>query len=264
MPIASRLHPESAVTTLATLLEHGTAEEQRVAFTALGEAAGAEADDVLLAQLGRLAAGKVAPSAQLELLEAAGRRSDPRIKQALADRAAALAATGDPLAPFQVALAGGDPKAGARLFFRNPAVTCVRCHRSGDSPGGEAGPNLAGIGARKPREYILQSIIKPSAQIAEGFAIATVTRTNGEALVGIIAKQDETTVRLKVGDDLVDLPRRDIKTVELAPSAMPEIAALVLKKSEIRDLVAFVSSLKKPARPRDQWPIRALQSQPEE
>jgi quinoprotein glucose dehydrogenase len=263
LPISSRLQPESAVATLARLLERGTPAEQRAAFSALGAATDPKADDIILAQLGRLAAGEIARNAQLELLDAAAARSDARIKQALADRDAKLAADPDPLAAFRVALEGGSDRAGLRLFFRHPVITCARCHRTSDNAGGEAGPNLAGIGARESREYILQSILKPSAKIAPGFAIATVTRQNGEALVGTIVSEDTKGVRFKVGEDApIDIARTEIKSLEYAPSAMPEIAGLVLTKGEIRDLVEFVANLKQPARPRDQLPVRALLPHP--
>lgn len=263
LPIATQLHPETAVPTLAALLEIGTAAEQRAAFDALATADDPRADAILLQQLERLTTGGIAPSAQLELLEAAAQRSDPRVQEALAKYETALTREEDPLAPYRVALEGGDVRRGRHLFFRHPVIACTRCHRTDDSPGSEAGPNLAGIGARRSREYILRSILKPSAEIADGFAIATVTKTDGEAIVGIIAAQDETTVHLTVGEETTALPRSEIRSIALAPSAMPEIAALVLSKAEIRDLVEFVSSLKEPARPRETQPIRALLSQPE-
>ena len=261
LPISSRLAPESAVATLAKLLENGTPAEQRAAFKALGNSKKPEADTVLLTQLGKLAAGQVAPSAQLELLEAAALRPDPRIKKILADRDAALTLTADPVAPFRVALEGGDVAAGMNLFLRHPVMQCVRCHRRDDGPGGEAGPQLAGIGARESREYILQSIIKPSAKIAAGFEIVTVTKKNGEAVVGTLAHRDDKLVRLRSGEtEVIEIPAADIKSVESAPSAMPEIAALVLTKAEIRDLVEAVSSLKTRARPNNQNQLRALRT----
>ena len=247
LPIASRLAPESAMVTLTKMLEHGTPDELRAAYKSLGESKKSEADTLLLAQLGLLAANKIAPSAQLELLDAAALRTDPRIKQALADREAALAKDPDPLAPFRVALEGGNAAAGRKLFMTQPVMQCVRCHRIGEMAGGEAGPNLAGIGARQPREYILESIIKPSAKIAAGFEIATVTRKNGEALVGTIVQRNDQGVRLRSGEtDVIEIPASDITSVVSAPSAMPELAALVMTKAEIRDLVEAVASLRTP------------------
>lgn len=259
LPVISRLAPQTAVANLARLISTGTAKEQQTAFLALGAAKDPAADDVILTQLTQLAAGKVIPAAQLDLLEAAALRADPRVKQALADRDAALAKNPDPLAPYRVALEGGNAGAGNRIFSYNPIMQCVRCHRYNEEAGGEAGPLLAGIGARESREHILESIIKPSAKIAAGYEIVTITKKNGTAIVGTMVHRDAQLVRLKTGEpNLVEIPTTDIKGIESAPSAMPEIAALVLTKSEIRNLVEAVASLKTPVRSRDQQPPRAL------
>jgi quinoprotein glucose dehydrogenase len=258
LPVISRLVPAAAVANLARLIATGTPKEQQVAFKALGAAQDSAADDILLAQLARLAAGQVAPAAQLDLLDAAALRPDARVKKVLADRDAALAKDPDPLAPYRVALEGGNAGAGYRTFARNPIMQCARCHRYNEDPGGEAGPMLAGIGARESREYILQSIIKPSAKITAGYEIVTVTKKNGEAIVGTLVSRDDKLVRLKTGDSTLDLPAADVKGIESAPSAMPEIAALVLTKAEIRDLVEAVASLRAPVTSSDQRPLRAL------
>ena len=259
LPVASRIAPASAVAILAKLIAQGTAKEQQAAYRALGAATDPTANDVILAQLAQLAAGKIIPAAQLDLLDAAALRTDPRIKQILAARDAALAQDPDPLAPFRVALEGGNAEAGRNTFARNPVMQCIRCHRFNDEAGGEAGPNLVGIGARESREYILQSIIKPSAKIAAGFEIVTVTKKNGEALVGTLVRRDDQGLQLKTGDSTLAIPAADIKGVESAPSAMPEIAALVLTKAEIRDLVEAVVALKAPlVRTRGPVALRAL------
>jgi quinoprotein glucose dehydrogenase len=258
LPVISRLAPEAAVANLAKLIATGTPKEQQAAFHALGDAKDPAADDLILAQLARLSAGQVTPAAQLDLLDAAALRTDARIKQALAERDAALAKDPDPLAPFRVALEGGNAMAGGMTFARNPIMQCIRCHRYNEDPGGEAGPLLAGIGARESREYILQSIIKPSAKIAPGFEIVTVTKKNGEAVVGTLVSRNDQLVRVKTGDDITDIPSGDIRGVESAPSAMPEIAALVLTKAEIRNLVEAVASLKTPVKTRDHVELRAL------
>jgi quinoprotein glucose dehydrogenase len=259
LPISSRLHPDEAVAQLAALIERGTPAEQQTAFAALGAAKDPKADDLLLAQLGRLAAGQIAPAAQLDLLDAAALRDDPRVKQALADRDAALAANPDPLAPFRVALEGGNAMRSYPIFSSHPVMQCMRCHRIGEYGGGDAGPDLAGIGARESREYLLESVIKPSAKIAKGFEIVSVTKTDGEAVVGTLLSQDAAGVRLKTAEnDALLIPAAQVKSVESAPSAMPEVAALVLTKAQIRDLVAGLASLTETPAPREQQTLRAL------
>jgi quinoprotein glucose dehydrogenase len=261
LPVSSRLAPASAVSILTKLADQGTPKEQQIAFRALGAAQDPAADTVILNHLGGLDTGKIAPAAQLDLLEAAAQRGDPRIKQFLADRDAALAKDPDPLAPYRVALVGGNAELGRKVFNTHPVMQCMRCHRLGNAGSGDAGPNLGGIGARASREYILESIIKPSAKIAPGFEIATVTKKNGEAIVGTILHRDAAGLQLKTGEnEVTPIPASEIMKVESAPSAMPEIAALVLSKSEIRNLVETLASATEPLAPATgKAPLRAFQ-----
>jgi len=258
LPLSTRLHPETATATLAGLIEKGTVVEQRTAYTALGALKQPEADAILAAELKKLAEGKVAVGAQVELLNAAALRSAPEVKQLLADRDAALAKDSDPLAAFRVSLEGGDPKKGRSLFNYHPVLACVRCHRADNDNGGEAGPNLAGIGIAKSREYVLESIVKPSAKIAAGFDTLVITRKSGAVVAGIFVSEDEKQLTLRDTDGKTTVvDKTDIATRASAPSSMPEIFGAILTKAELRDLVEFVYSLKEPPAAKE-TPIRAL------
>ena len=101
--------------------------------------------------------GKIAPEAQLELLEAAAQHPAPEVQAKLKAYADALPKN-DPLAAFRVALVGGDKQRGETLFREHAAAACLRCHKV-NSTGGEAGPDLSEIGSKKDRAYILESII---------------------------------------------------------------------------------------------------------
>lgn len=247
LPITTRLHPASALGLLQSLAERGTVPEQQAAFRALGALPDPAVDDFLLAQLGRLAAGQVPPAAQLDLLDAAAQRSDPRIQQVLAEREATLAREPDPLAAFRVCLEGGDATASRRILFNHPVMQCTRCHSIGEYGSSNVGPNLGGIGARVSREYLLESILKPSAKIAPGFEIVTVTKANGDTVSGTLLRRDARSLLLRTGEnEQAEIPAGEVKSVESAPSAMPEVAALVLTKAEIRDLVEGLAALKQP------------------
>lgn len=259
LPISTRLNPSAAPAVLARLAASPRATERRAAYEALGKLEGQEADEILLAGLREFSAGQVPAGAQLELIEAAALRKDERVKQALADYEARLAADPDPLAPFRVSLEGGRYNAGNRIFYNNPVLQCIRCHRVGDGGGGDAGPMLAGIGARDSRELILEHILKPSARIAQGFQIVTLTKKDGSLVSGTLVDEAGDTVRLRVTEtEEITVPKSQIAKTESSPSGMPEVAALVLTKSEIRDLVEYVASLKEPIVPREKQPMRAL------
>jgi quinoprotein glucose dehydrogenase len=262
LPIAARLSPDAAAPVLSNLIQKGATEEKKAALRALGRLKHRTADTLLANQLRELAAGKVDPAVQLELLTAAGQRSDPAIKQLLAQREAALAANPDPLEPFRVALAGGDRTRGERIFRNEPTLACIRCHRAGGD-GGDAGPNLADIGARFSREYLLESMIKPNAKIAEGFDTIVLTLKSGGAAAGIVASETADTITLRNTDNkLVEVKTADIARREGAPSGMPEIYGTILTKSQIRDLVEYMVTLReRPARLDESKP-RALRGLP--
>ncbi|HUR56152.1 MAG TPA: HEAT repeat domain-containing protein, partial [Opitutaceae bacterium] len=106
LPVAARLSPEASAPVLANLVAHGDSAERRAAFRALGRLKHPSADTLLAEQLRALEAGKVDPAAQLELLNAAGRRESAVVKDLLAQREAKFATNPDPLAPYRFALEG--------------------------------------------------------------------------------------------------------------------------------------------------------------
>ena len=245
LPITARLSPDAAAPALANFVTKGDLKEQKAALETLGALKHPTADTIFLEQLKLLATDKVAPAVQLELLEGAAKRDNPEIKKLLADRDVALVGTNDPLAAFRIALQGGDRDRGQRVFETQPILACVRCHRTGPGPGGDAGPNLADIGSKYPREYLLESIVKPNAKIAPGFDTIVITRKSGEIVAGIAAGETPETISLRNTESkVVEVKKSDIAKRDGAPSSMPEIYAAILTKSELRDVVEYLSSLR--------------------
>jgi quinoprotein glucose dehydrogenase len=260
LPIAARLSPADAVTVLSSVLANGSVEEQKTALKTLGTLADPAADRIFVEQLTKLAAGQVRPALQLELITAAATRSDATVKKLLAERDAAIKADPDPLAPFRVALQGGNRQRGERIFNTQPVMACVRCHRVGSESGGEAGPNLAGVGSKYPREYLLESVIKPNAKIAPGFDTVVATLKSGGVAAGTVASETAEMLNLRDTDNnLHEIKKSDIAKREGAPSAMPEIFGMILSKSELRDVIEYLASLReRPDRPIDDSIPRAL------
>ena len=65
-------------------------------------------------------------------------------------------------------LAKADVASGEKIFSEHAVAACVRCHAIGGT-GGVIGPALDGIAVRKTRDYIMESLVKPMAQLAEGY-----------------------------------------------------------------------------------------------
>ncbi len=247
LPLAARLSPDSAAPILINLIATGTPSEQKTAFKALGTLKHPSASTAIIEQLNALAAGKVAPAVQLDLLNAAALRTEPEVMKLLADREAVLAKKTEtnPLAAFEVTLAGGDRDRGQKIFNNQPVLACVRCHKIGTESGGEAGPNLLGVGSKYDRNYLLESIVKPNAKIAPGFDTIVLTLKSGGSAAGIVASETADTISLRNTDNkLVEVKKDNIAKRDSAPSGMPEIYGTILTKSEIRDVVEYLASLR--------------------
>jgi putative heme-binding domain-containing protein len=147
-------------------------------------------------------------------------------------------------------------------------LPCARCHKVGGE-GGEAGPDLSLIGAQKSKEYLLESILKPSAHIAAGFDVVTFQLKNGATETGSLASETPTEIVLKRADNTtVTIDPKQVKERVTAPSSMPEIYAQVLTRSQLRDMVALLSVLTQSQRPDGDVPFgqsnRAMSSTAQE
>ena len=244
--IVARRAPDRALPVIRSFAATGSEAEQRAAFQALDGLDRPETPKLLVAAVDQLAAGKVQPGAQIELIETVEKSAAPTVKARWAKQQAAWAASANPLAPYSFALAGGDPERGSFVFWENAVLPCVRCHKIG-LDGGDAGPDLSLIGKGNTAEFLLESVVKPSAHIAPGFDIATFQLKDGSAETGSVASESATSIGLKRPDgSTLTIPKDQVKQRTVAPSSMPEMYGQVLSRKDLRDLVAFLKALNQP------------------
>jgi quinoprotein glucose dehydrogenase len=187
--------------------------------------------------------GRTSPQLQLDVLDAASKRSSPEISELLR-KYEEHRPKENPLAAFSECLEGGNADEGRKLFYERAEISCSRCHQI-NGEGGEAGPKLTGIGSRQPRTYILQSIIMPNAKIAQGWENVTIALNDGRSFAGQVKKENDDEVLVYNQEDGdVTLKKSEIKTRNRALSGMPEEFRQILTKQELRDLVEFLASQK--------------------
>ena len=115
----------------------------------------------------------------------------------------------------------------------------------GEPAGGEVGPELSGIGARQTRAYLLESIVNPNKQIAQGFESVVLATSDGKVHTGVLRGEDDKEVRLITAEgEALAVPKDTIEERKRGPSAMPGDLARKLSKTELRDLIEFLASLK--------------------
>lgn len=216
--------------------------ERREAIRVLGELRG-EACAEMFAAVG----ADLEPTAPelVEWMAAAERHPSGRVRVALEQRRSAILASGEAINAWLMCLEGGDVERGRAIFTGKSETACLRCHVVGDEGGSEAGPTLDGVGHRLTREEILRSVVEPNAQIAAGYESWLFSLEDGEVLSGRILEETEEFVVVETTKkEIWEVPPGEISARRRDVSAMPADVSAHLSRSEMRDLVAFLSSLR--------------------
>jgi len=243
MKIQAQLQPNDALTQIRATLEGGTIGEQQNAFATLGTLTNAEVDAVIAQWLGKLLTRDVKPEVTLDLLDAAAKRESPVVKDKLQKLEAARPAADD-LRSYRECLVGGNAEEGKKIFLEKPEASCVRCHKF-QGEGGEVGPELAGIGAKRDRQYLLEALVFPNKHIAQGYESVVVTLKNGASYAGQLKSETAQVLEINSPEDgIIQVKKSEIKARERGLSAMPEELRQVLTKQELRDLVEFLATSK--------------------
>jgi len=137
----------------------------------------------------------------------------------------------------------GDPALGARLFER---VGCINCHTVAKSEGPK-GPYLGDIANRYSRVELAESVLKPSAKIAQGFETQKFATENGQTYEGFVVREsgDEVEIRNAAGAVTV-IPKKEIdERGKTLISVMPTGLADPLTPRELASILAYLESLNK-------------------
>ncbi len=236
-------NPERGVEESIKAFKAGPVATRQRAASLLGSRTDAVSGAFLAAQFETAAAGKGNAKTRLDVIEAARQRSDSGLDTLVANYDQSLL-TASPMDKYAASLEGGNVKRGENVFMTHGAAQCIRCHKVDDT-GADVGPELTGIGRIYDREYLLASIVDPGADVAPGYGMMVLTQTDGSVVSGLFMEEDDSGVTLKMPDgSLEKIAAGDIQSKQPPISGMPPMG-LLLNPLEVRDLVAYLSSLKK-------------------
>jgi len=139
----------------------------------------------------------------------------------------------------------GDPQAGRKLFFDPKSkVQCAKCH-SVDGEGGRIGPALDRIASRRAPEFLMESIVQPSKDIAPEFEAVVVATKEGRVITGLRVNETNFSIQLHEENGLFhSFLKRDLEEVKvMKKSLMPENIAELLTVKELHDLFAYLMTL---------------------
>ncbi len=245
--VLAQIDPAGAVPELESAIRDGTPLEKQSAVEMLVTVGNEAGDNLLKVLIQSLADGKIPPFVQVDVLVAARRRAEQNaaIKEILTTYDASFSKE-DPLAPFRVALEGGNAQRGAQIFTQRLNLQCSKCHMVAGK-GSQVGPDLSKIGTDKTREYLLESIVQPNAKIAKDFETRILITEQGQTISGIVQMEDKEMVHLITSDgQKVAVEKKHIEETSQGQSAMPSDLAAQMTLFDLRDLVEYMTTLKQP------------------
>jgi putative heme-binding domain-containing protein len=137
--------------------------------------------------------------------------------------------------------AKGDLKRGAKLFVKQG---CVNCHAVSPSEPPK-GPFLGGIAARYKRHELIESVLKPSHKIAQGFETQYFVTDDGLLFEGFVVRESGDEVELRNANGVATVVKK--KSVEERGrrelSVMPTGLADRLTLDDLAGLLAYLESL---------------------
>ena len=216
------------------------------AWDALGSSSEPKAIQRVEQAIDRLVQNRLPAAVHLNVLEAAESMNtslSPAAKRQWTKYRDAMDARTD-WRRYATSLVGGDAMNGSKLFHENTKLSCVRCHRVHRS-GGAVGPALTVIGAEKTPQYLLESICYPDAAIAKGYETTIIATDDGTVYSGIVAEDGDEFLTLALSDGSNQRIEQDsILARKPGQSSMPGDLMKYMTRRDLRDLVAYLDSLK--------------------
>ncbi|MFD0797988.1 HEAT repeat domain-containing protein [Maribacter chungangensis] len=221
------------------IFKNGSIREQQRMLGVLGDLSEEKSSAILSNLIQKASNNGIDQGVVLDLMEAV----EATENEALIAELEQLKQGGYTSESYQETLYGGNWWSGRGVYNNNPTAQCVRCHAI-NGAGGEVGPALDNIANILTREQILESLIEPSARLAPGYGSLTLTLNDGQVVQGVLIEERESELLLRTSEaEPMKVPLRRIAKRENSISSMPAMGRMISKR-ELRDLVAYLGSLK--------------------
>ncbi|GAB5401944.1 MAG: c-type cytochrome [Aureliella sp.] len=241
--LLAKTAPERATEELTQAVQSEFARERQMAWDTASTIESDKSTELIAAGIERYIDGKLPGDVWLNVLEAAdGRLSDEL--QAKLDAFQASKVQQDALMSYRDCLEGGDVESGKTIFTTKTELSCVRCHKIGGE-GGEVGPNLSKIAAKNDHRYLLEAIVEPNAKIAKNFETVILLLEEGDVVSGVVKTESDTLIEVMDAEGkIIAVDPDEVVGRKTGKSSMPADLVKMMSRRELRDLIAYLASLK--------------------
>jgi len=118
--------------------------------------------------------------------------------------------------------------------------------QGGGGRGGRVGPDLSKIGSIRHAADLLEAVVFPSATFARGFEPFLIRTKAGAVHDGLVARETPDAIYLFTAERVEKrIPRASVDVLQQSKvSVMPQGLDAQITRDEMRDLIAFLVSLK--------------------
>lgn len=224
---------------IKTLITTGTTPEQQGLISVLGKMPIEKTETILSGLLDDMKSGKIPSAIRLDIIETVEKTKNEKL---LAKLKTSQVFT-KPMDEYASVLEGGNIRNGWRFFNENTTAQCIKCHIVRGA-GSNVGPDLSKIGATLTRSQILESLVDPSARLAPGYGMVSITLKDGTEVHGKLEKESAKELLITTADaEPLKIPVDRIQFRKNIPSSMPKMTEKMTKR-DMRDVVEFLASLK--------------------
>jgi hypothetical protein len=131
----------------------------------------------------------------------------------------------------------GDPLGGKLVFTK----ICAQCHTI-EGVGGKVGPDLTGIGARDPRDLLME-IVDPNRSVEANYRLWTASTIDGLTYAGRLDAETKTTVEiLDLQGNRHVIAREDIDTLTASTLSIMPVGLEEVGPEALADLIAYLGT----------------------
>jgi putative heme-binding domain-containing protein len=121
---------------------------------------------------------------------------------------------------------------------------CLQCHAIG-LEGGQIGPALTNIGARRGPEYLREKLVEPAKGLPDQYRIVQLKTQAGQSFNGVRLNEDTWSLQIRdMNGNLRSFWKKDIAEMKAEHrSPMPSYKSR-LNTNEVNDVVSYLTSLR--------------------